>query len=262
MKTKSELFLYHSLWPAESPLQPVWRNLTRSFEAWAYQGSGEGACLRQAQTLEAGGWLESAPAPDGRGRLFRLTPAGCLRAIGGCLPTDFWDRPWDGLWRTVVFDFPESRRTLRNELRRDLRATRFGCLQGGMWISPHPLEPHVARLRERAGTCGSITFFEGRPCCGDQPSGIAAKAWDLARLHELHQEHLAHLARLPRAGGPETRDQLRQWGRTERSLWEQCLAHDPLLPRELWPDDYLGETAWIERLKALNLAGKTADPAP
>lgn len=257
MKTKSESFLYHSLWMAESPLKPVWRDLDGSFEAWAYQGN----CLRQAQTLEAGGWLETAPGPGGRGRRFRLTPAGCLRAIGGCLPTEFWDHPWDGHWRTVVFDFPETRRTLRNELRRDLRAHRFGCLQGGMWISPHPLEPHATRLRQRAGNCGSITCFESRTCCGDQPADIIAKAWDLTTLHQLHEQHLEHLTRIPRPGAPEIRGQLLQWGRIEKSLWVQCLAHDPLLPRELWPDDYLGETTWTARLEALALAGQTADTA-
>lgn len=255
MKAKTELFLYHSLWMTGPSLEPSWRQLKGSFEAWAYDGN----CLRQAQTLEAGGWLESAPAPAGEGgRRFRLTPAGRLRALGGCLPGEWWDRAWDGAWRTVVFDFPESRRALRNELRKDLRAARFGCLQGGAWVRPHPLDAHAEHLRQRTGTAGSITFLEARAACGDQAADIVTKAWDFARLRSWHGDYLEHLARLPCPGTPGIDRNLLEWGRLEKQRWEHCLAHDPLLPRELWPDGYLGETAWKARLETLARAGSTA----
>src|ERR1043166_136883 len=116
MSPKTEEFLYHLLWAAESLARPTWRNLTESFEGWAYRTGLRQQLLR----LEKARWIERQVAPDGN-RLLRLTEAGRLRALGGCDPEVRWRRRWDGRWRLIVFDVPEARRTVRNKLRRYLR---------------------------------------------------------------------------------------------------------------------------------------------
>lgn len=42
---------------------------------------------------------------------------------------------WDGKWRIVVFDIPESKRLIRNLFRRNLKKWGFKHLQKSVWIS-------------------------------------------------------------------------------------------------------------------------------
>ena len=148
---------------ADTLMRPTWRNMNSSFEEWSYRNG----FLRQIQTLEAQGWLESREGSDGTERVYRLTRKGHLRALGGSHPVEQWNRGWDGKWRVVVFDLPEEKRSLRNELRKQLRAAGFGGLQGSVWISPDHVELVSDRLRKTAVSCGVLTFFEGATCCGE-----------------------------------------------------------------------------------------------
>ena len=57
---------------------------------------------------------------------------------------------WDGKWRIVLFDVPESKRPIRDYLRGVLK--RAGChpLMRSMWISPHKLPSYIQRILEDA----------------------------------------------------------------------------------------------------------------
>jgi phenylacetic acid degradation operon negative regulatory protein len=239
---------------ADTMMRPSWRKMTASFEEWSYRNG----YLRQIQALEAQGWLESRESSDGLERVYRLTRKGYLRALGGRHPEEQWNRGWDGKWRMVVFDLPETKRGLRNELRKQLRAARFGGLQGSVWISPDPVHLIGEKLKKTASYCGVMTFFEGVTCCGESDSELVTTAWDFTRVHLDYQKYRSHLTGLPPAGCADLREKLREWGCLERELWSACIEGDPLLPRQLWPDGYSGEEAWKERVNALRRAGELA----
>ncbi len=255
MKAKTELILYHCMWMADMMMRPTWRSLNSSFEEWSYRNGFQ----RQVQALEAQGWLEANEGGDGIERVYRLTRKGMLRALGGTQPEERWDRGWDGKWRMVVFDLPEKKRGLRNELRRELRAARFGGLQGSVWISPDPVNKVGEQLKKTASSCGMITFFEGGTCCGESNAEVVSTAWNFTKIRSDYEIYLSHLQSMPNAVGDGVRENLLEWGRIEKQLWSDCMAFDPLLPRELWPDDYPGEMAWKERIKSLRRAGKLAE---
>src|SRR5205085_9488548 len=101
MQVKTEELLYALLWTCETFMRPSWRNMGESFEGWAYRKG----LLRQLQRLEKQQWVESQPNTCGD-RLYRLTDAGCLQALGGRDPKRLWARPWDGRWRLVLYDVP------------------------------------------------------------------------------------------------------------------------------------------------------------
>ena len=124
MRAKTEELLYFLLWTAETISRPTWRNMTGSFEGWAYRKG----LFRQLQRLENQQWLERRSPPAGD-RLYRLTEAGRLQALGGRDPEVCWRRRWDGRWRLILFDVPEARRSARTALRRYLRDRGFGYLQ-------------------------------------------------------------------------------------------------------------------------------------
>ncbi len=55
---------------------------------------------------------------------------------------------WDGKWRIVLFDIPESKRPLRDYLRSVLK--RVGCypLMRSLWVYPHKLPLYIQHLLE------------------------------------------------------------------------------------------------------------------
>lgn len=55
---------------------------------------------------------------------------------------------WDGKWRIVLFDFPESKRPLRDYTRNVLKAHGFREFQRSMWIWPYRLPAHLTKLFE------------------------------------------------------------------------------------------------------------------
>ena len=252
MKPKTELLLYQFMWVADVMFRPTWRNLSGSFEEWSYRKG----FLRQIQTLEAQEWIESRETDTGR--VFRLTDKGFLKALGGRNPEERRDRGWDGKWRMVVFDLPENMRSLRKELRRQLRQAHFGCLQGSVWVSPDPMDEICSGLRSMSLDCGVMTFLEATTCGGEKPADMVKSAWDFAKINRLFHSHGEHLAQLPKGTKGNIQKELLAWGAEEKALWQACMAEDPLLPAELLPKDYSGTSAWKKRVTMLRKAGKLA----
>ena len=78
MQPKTEEFLNLLLWSAEMLVRPTFRNLTESYEGWAYRKG----LMRQITTLERQRILErDNNLPNDR--LYRLTAIGRLHALGG-----------------------------------------------------------------------------------------------------------------------------------------------------------------------------------
>ena len=77
MQPKTEEFLNLLLWSADQLMRPTFRNLTDSYEAWAYRNG----LLLQVARLERRRFLErDHNARDDR--LYRLTEFGRLHALG------------------------------------------------------------------------------------------------------------------------------------------------------------------------------------
>lgn len=54
---------------------------------------------------------------------------------------------WDGKWRVLIFDIPESRRETRDKVRNTLRAIGFKKLQQSVWVYPFDCEDFVTLLK-------------------------------------------------------------------------------------------------------------------
>src|SRR5438093_2504517 len=142
MHSKTEEFLNLLLWSADMLARPTFRNLTDSYESWAYRNG----LLRQTHRLEQQQFVErdTSTAND---RLYRLTAQGRLHILGGRDPEERWSRHWDGQWRMVLFDVPTRQNAQRERLRRYLRHKGFGYLQNSVWITPDPLPEERQILR-------------------------------------------------------------------------------------------------------------------
>lgn len=58
-------------------------------------------------------------------------------------------RRWDGKWRVLAFDLPNSRTRERNTLRDILHANGFALLQKSMWVYPYPCDDFVAMIKTK-----------------------------------------------------------------------------------------------------------------
>jgi hypothetical protein len=120
MGRKTEELLNVLLWSAEFLVNPSWRRLFESYEAWAYRNG----LLIQLGRLEQRKWV-TRKSKNRSDRVYRLSAQGRLHALGGRDPETHWGRAWDGRWRLVIFDIPSGQNAEREWLRRYLRGRDF-----------------------------------------------------------------------------------------------------------------------------------------
>lgn len=61
------------------------------------------------------------------------------------------DKKRDGVWKIIIFDIPESKRSVRNVLRSKLTSLGFKKWQNSIWITPFIIAPEIeAELNELA----------------------------------------------------------------------------------------------------------------
>lgn len=106
------------------------------------------AATRTLKTLEERGDIESFSTPHSS--FIRLTGQGRqnLRKLdldnsNLPLPTS-----WDGKWRVVILNIPESNKEQRNALRYLLKKAQFVCAKNSVWISPYPFEHFFENIKK------------------------------------------------------------------------------------------------------------------
>ena len=242
MHDKCEELLNTLLWGMDMLARPTLRNLTSSYEAWAYRNGFD----QQVRRLEQSD-LVSREERTLAGQIYSLTKAGRLRALGGRDPEERWGRSWDGVWRSVHFDLPDRGEFLRTRLRRLLRLNFFGCLQRSVWVSPDAAPDLSETLNDN--DVRSVVMFEMRPTGRTTHEGIAEAAWPWKRINELYGRHLQVLEERPkhRLVDETSARRFQRWTALEREAWLTAVRSDPLLPESLLPKGYLGKKAWNAR---------------
>jgi DNA-binding transcriptional regulator PaaX len=251
-RAKAEDLMCGLLWTCDMLWRPTFRDLTDSYEAWAYRNG----LLQELHRLEKEKFLErTGQGPDQR--LYRLTQHGRVHALGGRDPEECWGRKWDGFWRMVSFDIPAAHVKTRYALHRYLRSHGFGCLQKSLWITPHPLKEEQKEVAGFPVKAKSLVFWQSTLCGGERNEQIVRAAWNFDRINDLYTEYLDVLGRRPRQllSDPPAAKAFQAWNTEERQAWLAVMEADPLLPKALLPSDYQGCEAWAERKKVMKQAG-------
>ena len=216
---------------------------------WLWQHTARsGRIERHLHRLERSGLLQNTGRLDAR--VLRLTAEGRLHAAAGVDPETQWNRQWDGAWRLVLFDIPETQRALRLRLRRRLHEFRFGYLQDSVWISPDPVDAFRARVGETGVAPDSLAYLKANPDGGENTEALVAASWDFAALGRRYTDYRAILRLRPSRLTATTKSWI-HWLEREHRAWRQIALRDPFLPGALLPKAYVGRTAWKERLAAL-----------
>ncbi len=109
------------------------------------------AVTRSIKNLADTGLIERLEG--GQGEYARLTRRGKLKAHSLKLKAEnsLVNPNWDGKWRIVLLDLPESRKNEREALRYLLKKAGFIILKNSAWVSPFPFEFMFENLKRDFG---------------------------------------------------------------------------------------------------------------
>ncbi len=106
----------------------------------AYGVNNKYAITRSLKSLKEAGLVENLSS--GQNDYARLTKEGKKKMHSLKLDSDttLVNTSWDGFWRIILLDLPESRKSERESLRYLLKKAGFVCLKNSAWVSPYPFE--------------------------------------------------------------------------------------------------------------------------
>jgi phenylacetic acid degradation operon negative regulatory protein len=236
MREQAEEWLAVLLWGAGKLMVPTWQNVFEPYEGWEYRTRFR----HQLRSLERRQLLQREKRA---GKLvYRLTQKGRLAALGGRDPMERWRRGWDGRWRMIMFDLPVGAKAVRLRLLRWFRQNGFGYLQDSVWITPDPVHDLTDSLSGFHGDVEALTVMEARCISGSAPDAFVNGAWQFPEINGRYQRYIEFITARNAEGKKNA-----SWLGRERWLWKDAVTMDPLLPRELWPRNYLGEDALRKR---------------
>ena len=112
---------------------------------------GSYAITRSIKNLADTGLIETLDG--GQGEFARLTQKGRQKLAGLKLDSreSLANPNWDGKWRIILLDLPESRKAEREALRYLLKKAGFIMLKNSAWVSPFPFEFLFQNLKKDFG---------------------------------------------------------------------------------------------------------------
>lgn len=133
----------HKILEADCP-----KNATSSF---AKATADKYAITRSLKGLRESGLIENVSSPQNE--YARLTKEGKKKMHSLELEnnTSLVNTTWDGFWRIILLDLPESRKNERESLRYLLKKAGFVCLKNSAWISPYPFEHLFTNIKKDLG---------------------------------------------------------------------------------------------------------------
>jgi phenylacetic acid degradation operon negative regulatory protein len=131
---------------------------------------------------------------------------------------------WDGTWTTVVITSVGTDARARASLRTTLQDNRFAELREGIWLRPDNLDVELS-----AGVLDRVRVLHSRD---DDPAGLAARLWNLPEWVRGGRELLNEMATATDIPGQFV----------AAAAIVRHLLTDPVLPGELLPEDWPGDT--------------------
>lgn len=194
------------------------------------------------------------PRRVGRLAAYALTPAG-RRRLEEAADRIYLRRSlqWDGRWRLLTYSFSEEHRASRDALRRELEWLGYGSIGTGLWACPWDLGTRLDAVLAKHGVVGQVETFTSQADDGDD-AGLAARAYDLAGLHDRYRAFLQRFADAP-TDVPDDEALRRRLELVHG--WRKFLFVDPGLPRQLTPENWLGDQA-AQRFRDLYAAYEPA----
>ena len=68
-------------------------------------------------------------------------------------------KKWDGKWRVIIFDIPEEKKKVRDQIRRLFVSAGLIRLQDSVWVYPHDCEDIIGLLKTDLGVGKNILYM-------------------------------------------------------------------------------------------------------
>lgn len=156
---------------------------------------------------------------------------------------------WDGKWRMLLYNIPEEKRHIRDELRKELSWSGLGLLSNGIWITPNDLSSPLQDIIEKYEIEDFIHFFLSENIGPQSNEEIIKECWDLDYINQRYEEFIKN----SRGEYEETRLKMENGELTDKECfvkrtllvhyYRKSLFVNPGLPKELLPDKWVGEDA-------------------
>ena len=172
-------------------------------------------------------------------------------------PDKLWNTRWNGIWYMLIFDVPEAERHYRDSLRKFLKQLRMGWLQKSVWITPRDIRPEYDDLEKSACVSAVAYLLEARTVLNRDQQELVYNTWDFDTLHARQKRYVEicsqNVELIPLAHDEEElMDLLYQ----ESEAYIHAMRDDPLLPKELHPEDYLGQHVWKLHCSLIKTVGR------
>jgi len=146
---------------------------------------------------------------------------------------------WDGKWRVVIFDIAEQEREVRDTIRPKLLSLGFGKLQKSVYISPLDVLADLKEYLKNLNLYGKVVVFEAKEVFTKDQRVVAKYVWNLGKLNERY------LRIINKIYSRQEYDE-KEWKHQKEEIKKEFFAvllDDPILPKELLPEDWCGNTA-------------------
>lgn len=94
---------------------------------------------------------------------------------------------WDGMWRILSYEIPESKRFIRDRFRREMRGWGLGPWHRSFWLTPHPILEDLKELTYGREEGAYIQAFEATHVVGDIDS-LVEKVWQKSELEKTYRD--------------------------------------------------------------------------
>lgn len=160
-------------------------------------------------------------------------------------------RVWKGWWLVVSFDIPETEKTTRESIRRQLTSIGFGQWQKSVYVSPHDIADDLAKLLKNNRLEDKVVPMLAKRI-------LSGNDWEFARrifhIDEIETEYQKIIDSLKPTSKPNLNH--RDFLRRQFSRYIEIIRGDPLLPIGLAPKDGYGRERALLALQSYAAAIK------
>lgn len=169
---------------------------------------------------------------------YRLTEKGFQELALQFPYVRFLKEKWDGKWRILSYEIPETKRELRDKLRRQVAGWGLGPWHRSFWLTPHPIIGNLRELVFGKEEEKYVQAFESDHVFGDREV-LIEKVWNKSNLEKKYRE-LFKKWHLILSQSEEKSEKLKKVS-TEYVV---LLRQDPGLPIELIGSSWIGHEAF------------------
>ncbi len=151
---------------------------------------------------------------------------------------------WNRQWHLVIFDIPESKRKLRDNLRNFLKTANYGMLKSSVWVSARQNKQELQRYSRRQGIDNYI--FQLVTTADDstyQLSLFVRQCWDWVTIERRYEMFISQGERTLSSVKRRSRPQNQFLAKKAVFLYAEAVSIDPKLPINIAPHSRLTRKA-------------------